>query len=346
MDSINKLVKQLFEQPLDPNELRMRWKIDTPWQSTGVFEPLTVITGKLMYRQAMYRESQLYGFKLKHHHIDGFNIHWLCNSKPKKSRGTLVLLHGLSAEKAHWIRFARYFVKDYHVIIPDLAGHGQTGYQPGADYGTQAQAQRIIELLDYLKIDQVHVLGNSMGGFISARLATSWPERIASVGLMDAAGLQARTYSALVDSIESGRNPFLLHSLAEFDHLMALAAYKQQWIPSQVRLMLAKQYSDRRERLFNVFLQIQNEIYPHEWISEKVSQLKVPTLVLWGELDKLLDIDMLAHFKELIPHAKTVAMPKTGHMPMMERPLTSARHYREFLKTISRSSSSFQQKAN
>ncbi len=346
MESINALVNQLFEQPIDPNELRKRWNMDAPWQSTGVLEPLNIITGKLMYRQAMYRESRFYGFKLKHHYIDGFNMHWLCNEKPKKSRGTLLLLHGLSAEKAHWIRFARYFIKDYHIIIPDLAAHGQTGYQPDANYGTHAQASRIIELLDHLQLDQVHVLGNSMGGFVCARLATSWPERIASLGLMDAAGLQARTYSSLVESIESGCNPFLLHSLAEFDHLMALAAYKQQWMPSQVRLMLAKQYSDRRERLFNVFLQVQNEIYPHDWVSQELPSINMATLVLWGELDKLLDIDMLAHFKELIPHAKTVSMPKTGHMPMMERPLASARHYREFLKTISVANNVFQQKAS
>ncbi len=340
MESVKELVKQLLEQPIDPNELRSRWNIDAPWQSTGVLEPLNIITGKLMYRQAMYRESRFYGFKLKHYHIDGFNVYWLCNEKPKKSRGTLLLLHGLSAEKAHWLRFARYFVKDYHIVIPDLAGHGQTGYAPDADYSTEAQARRMIELLDHLHIDKVHVLGNSMGGFIAARLATKWPARIASLGLMNAAGLQARTHSALVHSIEAGRNPFLLNSLAEFDELMNLAAFKQQWLPSQVRLMLAKQYSDRRERLFNIFLQLQNEIYPHDWVSEQIAKVDMPAFVVWGEFDKLLDIDMLKHFSELIPHAKTVSMPQTGHMPMIERPLRTARYYRKFLKELSLKSTS------
>ena len=334
MESVQNLVKKLYQETLDPNELRERWKINEPWISTGPLESLNVTIGKLMYRKALHREAQLYGFKLKSHHIDGFNMHWLCNAKPKKSRGTLLLIHGLSAEKYHWIRFARYFVKDYHIIIPDLGGHGQTGYQPDADYSTRAQAQRLIDLLDYLKIDKVHVTGNSMGGFVGARLTADWPERISSLCLMDAAGLQSRTYSVLVESIESGRNPFLLHSLAEFEHLMALSAHRYQWLPSQVKIMLAKQYSDRRERLFNIFLQVQNEIYPRDWISEEMPKLKIPTLVLWGELDKLLDVDMLKHFKELIPHAKTVTMKLTGHMPMLERPLQTARHYRSFLKEM------------
>ncbi|RYY80712.1 MAG: alpha/beta hydrolase [Moraxellaceae bacterium] len=332
MESVKTLVQQLYQKPIAPEELRARWKVDAPWKSTGSLESLNITIGKLMYRNALSREGQLYGFKLRHHQIDGFNMHWLCNAKPKKSRGTILLLHGLSAEKSHWIRFARYFVKDYHIIIPDLAAHGQTGYLPNADYGTRAQAQRLIDLLDHLKISQAHVVGNSMGGFVAARLAADWPERINSLCLMDAAGLQARTHSVLVQSIESGRNPFLLHSLPEFENLMALGAHKYQWLPAQVKLMLAKQYSDRRERLFNVFLHLQNEIYPEDWISVEMPKLKMPTFIVWGELDKLLDIDMMQHFKELIPHAKTVAMKLTGHMPMLERPLQTARHYRKFLK--------------
>jgi abhydrolase domain-containing protein 6 len=332
MQSDKDLAKQLFEVPIAPDALRARWKVDAPWKSTGSLEALNITIGKLMYRNALHREGQLYGFKLRRHQIDGFNMHWLCNAKPKKSRGTLLLLHGLSAEKSHWIRFARYFVKDYHIIIPDLAAHGQTGYRPHADYGTHAQAQRVVELLDHLKIDKVHVCGNSMGGFIAARLAAGWPERLDSLCLMDAAGLQARTYSVLVESIESGRHPFLLHSLPEFENLMSLSAYKYQWLPPQVKLMLAKQYSDRRERLFDLFLQLQNEIYPKDWMSEEMSKLNMPTLVMWGELDKLLDLDMMHHFQELIPHAKTVTMKLTGHMPMLERPLQTARHYRKFLK--------------
>ncbi|MEY2864446.1 MAG: lipase [Pseudomonadota bacterium] len=328
------LVQQLHERPIEEQVLRQRWHLDAPWQSSGVLEPLTIVVGKLMYRQAMQHEGRLYGLKTYRTKIDGFQMYWLANAKPKKSRGTLLLLHGLSAEKAHWLRFARYFVKDYQVIIPDLPAHGQTGYQEGGDYSTARQAQRLLMLMDHLKIDRVHVVGNSMGGFIAARLACVAHQRLASLGLMDAAGLQARTNSVLEAALETGRNPFILHSLAEFDQFMSMAAVKLQWMPRQVRVMLAKQYSDRRERLFELFRQMQNEIYPDSWVENDIVRVKLPTLVLWGEQDRLLDVDMLAHFGELIPHAVTVKMAQTGHMPMMERPARTARHYRAFLKGL------------
>ena len=117
----------LAKSAADIDRLYRQWEVDAPWQSTGILEPLNVWTGKFLYRRALRSESRLYGFSEHHHRIDGFDLYWLSNKKPKNCRGTLLLLHGLSAEKSHWIRFARYFTKHYHIIIPDLPAHGKTG---------------------------------------------------------------------------------------------------------------------------------------------------------------------------------------------------------------------------
>jgi abhydrolase domain-containing protein 6 len=328
------LVQQLHERWIDEQALRERWHLDAAWEPSGRFEAWTLAAGRVLYQQAMHHESRLYGFRVYRHRIEGFNVSWYANQPGKKHRGTLLLLHGLSAEKAHWLRFARYFVSDYQVIIPDLPAHGQTGYQAGQDYGTAAQARRLLALLAHIGIDRVHVMGNSMGGFIAARLAVVAPERVASLALFDAAGLQARTNSALEHALETGRNPFILHSVAEFDQLMAKAAVRPPWMPAPVRVMLARQYYERRERWFDVFWHLQNEIYPECWLARDIQRMTLPTLVLWGEQDGLLDVDMLDHFAELIPHAQTVRMPRTGHMPMMERPGRSAAIVRAFLRGL------------
>lgn len=332
MMDAERLIHELHEHNLDPAVLREQWHLNAPWQSSGALELPTIQLGKLLYRQAMQREGQLYGLRLRRTLIDGFKLAWLTNKPHKKQRGTIVLLHGLSAEKAHWLRFARYLVRDYRVLIVDLPAHGQTGYQVGRDYSTLAQAKRVLALLDFLQIEQVHIAGNSMGGFIAQRLALIAPLRILSLGLFDAAGLPVRNNSALEQSLRTGRNPFILHSLEEFDAFMALAAYKLPWMPSQVRVMLARQYYERRERWFDVFTQMMAEVYPDSWLERQIGDIKNPTLVLWGEQDGLLDVDMLHHYAELLPHAQTVQMSQTGHLPMMERPARTARYYSEFLK--------------
>lgn len=326
------LVHELHDHVLDPAILRQQWHVDAPWQSSGLLEAPTIQLGQLIYRQAMQREAQLYGLRPARRRIDGFNLAWLSNRPSSRHRGTIVMLHGISSEKSHWLRFARYLTRDYRLILLDLPAHGQTGYEEGRDYSTLAQAKRILQLMDVLHIQQAHLVGNSMGGFIAQRLALIAPLRVASLALFDAAGLQARHNSALEQSLRSEHNPFIVHSLAEFNTLMAMAAKKWPWIPSQVRLMLAKQYHERSARWFDVFTQVMLEIYPSSWVEAEISRLKMPTLVLWGELDALLDIDMLHHYSELLPHAQIVSMPNTGHMPMIERPARTAHHYSEFLK--------------
>lgn len=332
--SKNELETVLNQPIIDVKELYQQWGVSTPWRSTGRFEPLQIFAGKLLYRQTLYNESRFYGFKLHHHQIDGFQVHWLSNKKNKKSKGSILLIHGLSADKSHWVRFARYLAKDYHVIIPDLPAHGQTGYLSNADYSVERQARRMIELLDHLGINQVHVLGNSMGGFISIFMAHKWSHRIASLGLLNSAGLKPRTHSVLEAAFHGAKNPFIVNSVSEFNELLSLAASKQQWMPYSVRLMLAKQLADRRERLFKLSLQVMQEITEFNCAEKSKDAFKMSTLVIWGEEDKLLDVDMLEHFVEIIPHAHSVKLPNTGHMPMLECPKIAAKHYKRFINTL------------
>jgi abhydrolase domain-containing protein 6 len=81
-----------------------------------------------------------------------------------KSKETLILLHGLGADKDTWLQFARYLTRKYRIIIPDLPGHGQSVQDFSIEYSVEAQAQCVCELLETLGIKRVHIVGNSMGG--------------------------------------------------------------------------------------------------------------------------------------------------------------------------------------
>lgn len=336
------LIAELNLHPLNRSRLRELWHLDAPWERTAALEPLQIWSGRLVYQQALQQEARLYGFRRHQCLVDGFRLHWLDNGQlddqaravPGETRPVLLLLHGLSAEKSHWVRFARYFSRNYRVLMLDLPGHGQTGYQSGREYSTKVQAFRVLDWLDQLGIERFAVAGNSMGGFIAARIATLAPDRVKALMLVDAAGLQARTHSHLEEALRSGRNPFLLHSVAEFDRLMQMAAVHLPWMPGNVRVMLARQYFERRERWFDIFCQILREVYPVAWLEESVSELTMPVMLIWGEGDQLLDVDMLVHFSELLPEAQVLRLRKTGHMPMVERPGVMARAVRGFLGEI------------
>ena len=99
----------------------------------------------------------------------------------RKGQGpTLVLVHGYLAGSAIWAAQIEAFSRDYDVICPDLAGFGASADLTAPD-SIQGHAQLVLDLLDHLQIDQVDLLGHSMGGMIVQSMAVMAPARLRSL---------------------------------------------------------------------------------------------------------------------------------------------------------------------
>lgn len=146
--------------------------------------------GLVTYHEGGAAEAKLYGLHQEMVDIGELRMATY-QAGPVNAQEAIVLLHGYSADKQVWPRFARHLLKNYRVIIPDLAGHGDTGFESSWDYSAPAQAARIAALIDRLGIRKIHIVGNSMGGFIAAHFALGYPERTHSVALIDPAGVKS-----------------------------------------------------------------------------------------------------------------------------------------------------------
>jgi len=128
----------------------------------------------------------------------------------------------LSADKSVWPRFARRLSKDYRVLIPDLPGHGDTGYLESWTYSAPDFAESMKRFLDRLAIKQVHVVGNSLGGFVAAYFALNYPGSTLSATLIDATGVWGIEPSDMDKLVEQDNVPFFVSSRKEFDHFWKL----------------------------------------------------------------------------------------------------------------------------
>ncbi|MFJ2450133.1 alpha/beta fold hydrolase [Pseudomonas protegens] len=240
----------------------------------------------------------------------------------------ILLLHGLSADKSIWLRFARHFNRDYRLLIPDLGGHGETAYAAHQDYRVPAQAQRLLRLLDACGIQRVQVIGNSMGGYIAAWLAAHAPQRISGLALFDPAGVEAPETSDLQHLLEQGKNPFLVRSRADFQHFYSLTMAAPPWVPEAVLAAIAERYQARRGPLARIFAELQASP-PME---PELAKIQAPTLLLWGREDRLLHPSSAQVWAKGLPQAQVQLWEGIGHMPMVERPVRSARLYQQFLE--------------
>lgn len=242
---------------------------------------------------------------------------------------TVLMLHGLSADRGVWTRFAA-GLRHHHLLIPDLAGHGATPFRSGAGYAASVQADRVLSLLDALAIDRAHVIGNSMGGFIAARLALRAPERVLSLGLVDAVGVRSPRPSPLGVMLEQGRNPFLVHDEREFEAFYKMTMAKPPFVPPFVRRMIAADYIRRRDQLAEIF----GDIHEHHFLDDRLGKITMPTWILWGRHDQLVDVSTARAWAAGLPRAKLTIYDDLGHMPMLEAPSRTRRDYIAFLRSL------------
>jgi abhydrolase domain-containing protein 6 len=246
---------------------------------------------------------------------------------PYEATSSVLMLHGYSADKNLWLRFARHFVGQYRVIIPDIAGHGETGFKAGGGYDIPLQAKRMIQLLDVCGVEKVHVIGNSMGGYMAAWLAAHYPDRIASVALIDPAGVTAPEISDLERQLGKGHNPFLIHSREEFRQFYAMTMANPPWVPGVVLDAFAQRYQQSRDELEEIF----RDFRASPPMEPRLADIKCPALLVWGRKDRLIDVSSVAVWSKGIADLRVEIGEGVGHMPMVEQPAHTARMYGEFL---------------
>lgn len=295
--------------------------------------------GQLLYHANWVAEARLRGLSTGVVTVEGIPISYFDGGS--RDAEVIVLLHGFTADKRIWVRFAGRLLRSYRVLIPDLPGHGETPFRSGIGYSAPDQARRVVSMLQALGISTAHVYGNSMGGLIAAHLALGHPEHTASIGLSDAAGVEGRDPSRLDRLVAAGDNPFLLESPAGFSRLYPMTMHRPPFNPAPARAGLGRDYADRRQAYAEIFA----DFYGSDALGEKeLSGVPKPTLVVWGARDQLVDVSAAQLLHRRIPGAELEIYEGLGHMPMLEDPRRVADDYLEFLSRHVRQENSLREK--
>ncbi|MFI8479009.1 alpha/beta fold hydrolase [Pseudomonas sp. NPDC078700] len=269
------------------------------------------------------------GLSSKQLEVADLSIHYY-EGGPKDGE-TILMVHGFGADKNNWLQFARYFTKRYHVIALDLPGFGDSS-KPPASYDVGTQAERIAAFTQALGIKRLHIIGNSMGGQIAALYGARYPHQVASVALLDNAGIDAPHESELYRLIEQDKpNPLVVKTPQQFDQLIDFVFYKAPTLPERLKTYMAEQAIASSGLNEQIFSQLRDRYIPLE---PELPKIEAPTLLLWGDQDRVLDVSSIKVMQPLLKHPSVVVMKDCGHVPMVERPAETAEHYQAFLDTV------------
>lgn len=260
--------------------------------------------------------------------VDTHTIHYLEGG----SGETILMIHGFGADKDNWTRFSRFITDKYHVIAIDLPGFGDSSRIPEESYSIEAQIKRVHQFARKTGLKKYHIVGNSMGGCIAGVYSAEYPSEIRSVGLFAPAGVMSPVENNLVRELKKGRNPLLISSYEDYDHLLELCFEKQPYIPGSVKKYLADIAIRNRDFNRKVFDEFATDFV----LEKKMKEISAKTLVLWGDKDKILDVSGADVVAGGIKNSEKIIMKDCGHTPMIERPEETAGYYLKFLESLNK----------
>lgn len=263
--------------------------------------------------------------------VDDIEWSWLEGGSPDGE--PLVLLHGFSGSKDNWLLYARLMASGYRVICPDLPGFGASTRDLANDHGIAAQVARLVAFLDMLGIERCHLGGNSLGGFVALACAIEHPDRLLSLSLFNNAGVNGVERTPLQDGMVTGRNPIRMRSTQDIDRLLGLVMHRPPYIPLFVKYMILAEHRRHGALLDRIFGQVIADALERP-LDDRLGEVRVPTIIFWGEHDRLLHVSAAAFQHQRIAGSELVILDDAGHVPMIEQPRVTAARNRAFLDRV------------
>ncbi|MDX1458983.1 MAG: alpha/beta fold hydrolase [Marinobacter sp.] len=289
---------------------------------------ISACSRQTVYDNAISWERSGAGLEESHIQLDGMTIAYLSNNQPVEGE-TIVLVHGFGANKDNWTRLARELTDDFNVYAIDLPGHGDSSKPLDLGYRFEDQVGHLAKTLAALGIEQTHMMGNSMGGAITALYAATYPQQIRSAVLFNPAGIFEYD-SELVDLVAEGDNPLIPAKEGDFRRLVDFALEKKPFVPWPIYDVMEEKAIANRQINQVIFAAIRDTGYEPEF-RNAITRIESPVLVIWGKEDRVINFRNADVFIEQIPGAQKVLLEGVGHAPMVEVPEESAQLFREFL---------------
>lgn len=249
----------------------------------------------------------------------------------------VILLHGLAMTNASMMTTLAALAKDHRVIAPDLPGFGDSD-KPVETYDAAFFSQWLLAFMDAMQVESAVLVGNSMGGRISIETALIAPRRVEKLVLFaPSMAFRKRRQAALLVRLSMPGAAVMPFPVLGVRHALRLLfaspdRMHASWFDAAVDEFL-RIFRAPRARV--AFFAAARQIYlerpfgPHGFW-ERLEELTVPALFVWGERDRLVPASFARHVERAVPHARSVLVEDCGHFPQIEHPDLTHRLVREF----------------
>jgi pimeloyl-ACP methyl ester carboxylesterase len=251
----------------------------------------------------------------------------------------LILIHGYGASTYSWRHVLPYFSKSYRVIAIDLKGFGLSDKPTDSDYSVLEQSRIVYEFIRVHRLEDVILAGHSLGGAVSllAYLMQSdqGAHHISKLILIDTASYQQDLplfISILRVPIISELSLFLTSSNFKSRMILRKAFFDHSKITEEMVATYGAYLS--LPGASQALIKTAKQMLPSNLleISERYKSIDIPVLLIWGENDEIIPLEVGRKLAGNIPNSKLVVVPNCGHVPQEECPNQAIEAMESFLK--------------
>jgi pimeloyl-ACP methyl ester carboxylesterase len=267
----------------------------------------------------------------------------------RQARELVLCVHGMSGSATNWTDFMAELAPDFDCAAVDLPG---SGFSPPpaakSGYSITALARTVVRLIEALDRGPVHLVGNSMGGAVSIRVAATRPDLLRTLTLVSPVLPDLRVRRELLQFPVAGL-PFIGEWVLRRTQLMPAenrvagvlaTCYYDPGAMHPERFMLDVAELKRRDELgYNATTLsraartiVAESLRPRRYsLWRAAERITVPTLVTFGSHDRLVNPRLAAPARRVFRHGTVTVLPQTGHVAQMERPGLVAELFREMV---------------
>ncbi len=228
----------------------------------------------------------------------------------------LLLLHGLMGALSNWEFVIEEFSKDHRVIIPMLPIYEL----PLLTIGVKTLSKFVHKFVQYKKLENVTVLGNSLGGHVALIYALNHPEKLKSMVLAGSSGLYENAFGGSFPKRESYE---FIKERVEHTFYDPKTANKE--LVDEIYATV-----NDRHKIIRLLAMAKSAIRHN--MAKDLHKIKIPVALIWGKSDKITPPEVAVEFNHLLPSAELTWVDHCGHVPMMEQPAEFNRLLKNFLE--------------
>jgi pimeloyl-ACP methyl ester carboxylesterase len=221
---------------------------------------------------------------------------------PKGAKKTLLFLHGWGVDSLSFGKLVdRLTTKKYAVYLLDLPGFGQS-QMPETVYNVDDYSNAVSQFVKKMGLKDLILIGHSFGGRIAIKIAAENPGYLDKAVLVDTAGIAtASTMKRILSVLAKIVSPIFKPDF-------------MQPLRKRFYFLIGSEYLEN-EKLSMIFSKVVSEN-----LTRTVAQIRIPTLIVWGENDSVTPIYFGRLMNKLIPKSKLIIFSNAGHFPFIDNP--------------------------